>query len=270
MKVLLRKYCNNYYVWKDAVYKEGCFVFTGDNVSEAKIKPASVIAVKDDDRSKYVVCSNCGKMIKNDPESIEAHFNAVEAKKDCIRCTHLTKRNVQTVNIDAVETDNNGNFTIKQTYTADLFCGLAYWNKPKINSEGAKSICRFFECRRRGVKEIEDTFTKYPGLFDKYIAVDALIANGFLCDGYTQDCFEYDMRLRNTLKACVNELGIVDHFVLTYRSRRCRVYYSAKYDKLFFECAGDYEEECPFDIAVTKYNAVKAKISALYKEEKGK
>jgi hypothetical protein len=209
-------------------------------------------------------------MIKDDPESIEAHFAAQEAKRDCFKCPSLRKSRVQSISAEMIE-DKDGRFRVVETYNADLRCNQSYWNSPTITSEEAKSICVHYRCRRYGVSPIKDVFTQYPNLFDKYITVDVLKEKKFAPDecnmpgGY----FEYDMKLRNTLKACVNKLGIVDHFVIKHRSYKFNVCYSAKYDKLFFyDRRGKYSEELPEIISETKYNQIKAKISALYKEEK--
>lgn len=266
MKVLLRQYDGKYYVWKDAVYEGGWFVVTNNDGRKCRLNQNSIIAVKDDDRSKYAVCGNCGEMIKNDPASIEAHFAAKEAQRDCFKCGKLRKGATQIISVDATEADD-GDFVVKETYKADLRCGQTYWDRPKINSEAAKAICQFYACRRAGVKQFEDVFTKYPNLFDKHITVDVLNAKKFVCDGKFNYHFEYDMKLRNTLKACVNELGIVDHFIVKCRGYRYKVYYSAKYDKLFFVDTSDYDERMPSEMSENKFNQVKAKISALYKEE---
>ena len=271
MKILIRKYGDKqYYVWKDAVYKNGQFYIDNKDFGELIVYQVEILAIKDDNRSEYVICSNCGAIIKNDPESIEAHFAAKEAQRDCFKCPSLRKENIKSIKADYAEAED-GNFNVTETYNVDLRCSRNYFNRPRINTEAAKSICIHYQCRKRGVHKIEDIFTKYPDLFNKHITVDALNAKKFEAEGQYNDFFEYDMKLRNTLKAYVNELGIVDHFVVKCRGQRYFVYYSAKYDKLFFSYRGrEYTEQLPDYMTENKFNQVKAKISALYKEETSK
>lgn len=262
MKILLRRFQGKYYVWKDAVYKEGHFY-----VDDIMLYNADILAVKDDNRKDYVQCLNCGELVKNDPESIEAHFVAQEAKRDCFKCGSLRKYSYENIKAD-VSRNESGRLVIHETYEAELKCGQAWHNMPSIDSDAVKKICIHYRCRNMGVAPINDIFIQYPDMFDKNITVDVLNANKFEYDDYLVGCFEYDMKCRNSLKACVNELGIVDHFVIKYRSYRYIAYYSAKYDTLFFYENGNYSTRIPGYISETKYNQAKEKISALYKEDK--
>ena len=262
MKVLLRKFGNKYYVWKDAIYKNGHF-----RVDNMTIYDTDILAIKNDDRKDYVRCLNCGELVKNDPESIEAHFVEKEAKRDCFKCNSLRKYAYKNITADVVE-DNYGNIVVHETYEAELKCGQAWCNLPSINSDAVKKICLHYRCRNTGVAPIDDIFMQYPDMFDKYITVDVLDENKFPYDDYRVGFFEYDLKCRNSVKACVNELGIVDHFVIKYRNYMYVAYYSAKYDTLFFYDNGNYNTRRPSNVSETKYNMAKAKISALYKEEK--
>lgn len=272
MKVLLRQFDEKkYYVWMNAVYENGRFRIVYEDGYKQNIADTDILAIKDDNRSEYVICNNCGTMIHNDPESIEAHFAEVEAKRDCFKCSSLRRSRIRSV---SAEIDNNpdGTLRVTETYNAELRCGQSYWSSPMINTDAAKEICVFFRCRKCGVHPIEDVFTKYPDLFNKHITVDVLNAKKYLPDtgGMVNGYFEYDIKLRNTLKACVNKLGIVDHFVVKCRSYKYNVYYSAKYDKLFFGDYKAYSEHLPDHMSEAKYNQIHAKISALYKEEESK
>lgn len=262
MQILLRKWNDKFYVWKDATYKNGNFYCNGCRINENYI-----IAVKDDERKDHVVCANCGQVIKNTPESIEEHFASQEAQRNCFKCSHLRKGNVEHIKADFTKNEY-GKFVVTESYNAQLKCGRSWYNSPDIDSSATKELCIFYQCRNAGVKPIKDVFTQYPGLFDKHITVDALNAHKFEHEHYANGYFEYDLKCRNTVKACVNELGIVDHFIVKHRGYRFIAYYSAKYDKLFFCNDGSsYDEEMPYHMSESKYNQAKAKISALYKEE---
>lgn len=272
MKVLLRQLDEKkYYVWMDAVYENGRFRIVYEDGYKQNIADSDILAIKDDNRSEYVICNNCGTMIHNDPESIEAHFAEQEAQRNCFKCGSLKRSRIRSVSAE-IANNSDGTLKVTETYNAELRCGQSYWSSPMINTDAAKDICVYYRCRKRGVHPIEDIFTKYPDLFNKHITVDVLNAKKYLPDagGMSNGYFEYDMKLRNTLKACVNKLGIVDHFVVKCRSYKYNVYYSAKYDKLFFADYRAYSEHLPDCMSEAKYNQIHAKISALYKEEESK
>ena len=263
MKILLRRYGEEYYVWKDAVYEAGQFKVDG-----GAIYMVNILAIKDDNRKDSVICAYCGKVIKNDPEAIEAHFAEQEAQRDCFKCSSLRKYSYTSEHA-TFEKDADGKYIVKETYIADLRCSQNWYNGPKIDTDDAKKICLFYKCRNTGVHPIKDIFTQYENPFDKNLTVDMLRSKKFEHEGYAGGFFEYDLKCRNTVKACVNELGIVNHFIIKHRGYRWVAFYSAKYDKLFFANNGrDYDEEIPSGMSMAKYEQAKAKISGLFKEEK--
>lgn len=260
MKILLRKWDDKYYVWKDATWEKGRFYIDGVYVLQI-----AILAIKDDNRKKYVRCQYCGEFIKDDPESIERHFAEQEAKKDCLKCSHMrvgTQMNRQTI------LTSNGNGTYRYTQTSDVIlnCTTNYPSQD-IHKVDPQRYCAYYRCRNRGVKQINDIFTRLPNPFEKQITVDLLKKKGFEYDGFVNGYFEYDLKLRGTLKACVNELGIVDHFVIKYRYTRCTVFYADNYDQLMYvDDDNNYTEDISELISPSKHDAVKAKIYALYKE----
>jgi len=269
MKILLRNWDGKYYVWMDAKYKNNKFYIDHSLYGELCMDETDILAVKDDNRAGSVICSYCGAVIKDDPESIEAHFAAEEAKRDCFKCGDMRRGKIVTTKVEYDKNQNN-DYVVTETYVAKLTCGRQWYNSTSIDSEAAKSICKFYRCRNSGVKKIKDIFTEYPDPFDKHATVDVLSEKGIVCEGKRNDFFEYDLKVRNTVKAYVNELGIIDHFCIKVRNHRYKAYYSAKYDKLFFNFNSTYAEDMPHDMSESKYSAAKAKIAALYKEEKGK
>jgi hypothetical protein len=89
---------------------------------------------------------------------------------------------------------------------------------------------------------------------------------GYEYEAYSDGYFRYDCKLRNALKANVNELGVIDHFTIFHRDYRFTAWYSAEYDKLFFEAHGVYTDVMPSRMSENKYNNVKSRIKALYEE----
>ena len=264
MKVLLRKCGEKYYVWKEATLENGNYYADYGNGNKQRVSQTEIIATKDDERIGYVQCASCGELIKNDPESIEAHYAKREAEKDCFKCGRLRTNNK--VIIYATGNKNvDGKYTVTQTYTADLMCGTGYWGVP-IDSQDVIHNCKYYACRNSGVQPINDIFVKYPGLFDKSVTVDMLIKKNYERNDYLNGFFEYDMKCRGTLVACVNEMGIIDHFRLRYKHSSYRLYYSDKYNLLFIDSYMSYSETIPYNVSDAKWEQVKAKIAALYKE----
>lgn len=259
MKVLIRKWDNKYYVWKTATWKNGEYYVDG-----CRLEQFNILSIKEDDRCKYVRCSYCGTYIKDDPKSIEEHFVESESKKDCFKC-----RNLRTYGVTnpTKSYEKNANGTYRQTVVSDvnLHCGNVYPSQD-INAVNLSRYCAFYHCRRSGVKKVSDILIEYPDPFNKQITVDLLKAKGFEYERYHNGYFEYDLKMRNTLKACVNELGIVDHFIVKHRGYSFLAYYSEKYDELFYVESGKYIMRDEDYVSESKHSASKGKISSLYKE----
>ena len=262
MEVLLRKFGEDYYVWREANYKQECFFLESDN---SKINQTNILAIRNDNRKDFVECVHCGATIHNDPESIEAHFAEQEAKRDCFHCSELSYSNISNIDAQYVKNDD-GTYTRTAMDKVKLYCGKYSWSRSPIDSPAANTACKYTQCRRKGVREISDIFAKYPDLFDKQATVDTLNEKNSSYDGYKRGFFVYDLKCHNAVKAHVNPLGIIDHFSISFRTHTMTVFYSAKYDEIFFKDFGEYSEDAPCDISDTRYNQAKAKISALYKE----
>lgn len=269
MKILIRRLDDKYYVWKDATWREGCYYINHQN-RELNIHQTEILAVKEDEREGKVICKNCGAIIDNNPEAIEKHFATQEASRNCLTCdsvaTYGDRENCKTT----YTKNENGTYHQCTTYDTKLRCKLSMWNYVDINSREAKTICKFNQCRQRGVNKATDFFMEHPGAFDTQLTVDFLLQKGFEYEGYYSGSFYYDLKLRGALKACVNEMGVVDHFVVKHRDYAYSAYYSDKYDKLFFENHYTYSESTPGNMSDTKHKNAKDKIAALYKEANNK
>ena len=93
-----------------------------------------------------------------------------------------------------------------------------------------------------------------------------LTSKKFEYEVYSNGYQIYDLKMRNTLKAMVNELGIVEHFVVYVRGWSYNLYYSDKYKKLFFYKYGKYDENTYDYITDSKSTRIIEKISKLYEE----
>jgi hypothetical protein len=89
----------------------------------------------------------------------------------------------------------------------------------------------------------------------------------YICEGYVDGHFEYDLKCRGTVKACVNDLGIVDHFKVSSKGYDYIMYYSVRYDKVFFAEWSKYNENWFNYVSETKHAQILSKMRALYKED---
>lgn len=257
MKVLLRKYGDRYYVWKDAKYQKDFYVIDHGNWDETKI-----VAIKGAEKENYVVCRYCGEKIPNNPESIERHFAEQEAKRDCLTCGYCRPGNSAKKNV-AITKNNDETYTVTETYTtSSLMCDQSYRD---INHQFSRNNCPHNQCRQNGTTPYGSILMKYPDLFETQITNDLLLKKKYEYRYSTDNEFMYDLKCRNTFFACVNEIGIVDHFLLNYQYRHTFFYYSAKYDKLFYVNNGKYTEGKPNWVSQTKYDQISARVRSLYK-----
>lgn len=267
MEILLRGTQENNYKWESAVWKKGYYYITDELGFESRINETNILAVKNDERIGKVQCGYCGEIIENNSESIENHYATTEAKRNCLECDNVTIGRRE--NVKYTYTPNkDGTYNVVENFVANLMCDLHYWVYD-INSETAKRDCIYTQCRRRGVREIDSIFVKYPEPFVRQITVDVLKAKKYPCEGFHSGYFVYDMRVRNTLKACVNEMGIVDHFIVTHRGWDYVMYYSDKYNKLFGIDNGKYRDNAVDNTSESKVNSTIKKISELFKEANG-
>lgn len=279
MQILLRQYDGKYYVWKEAKFTKEGYVISSTTIGpdagdvyastldavERTVNQIGILDVKASEEENYVMCGGCGEVIKNNPESIEAHFAEREAQKDCLTCKSLYESSVNVRQVTYTKNED-GSYNAVSKYKVNLSCRNGYFSLNNPSQETIKRNCVYYRCRHYGVKENANIFTKYPHPFETQITVDTLLAKKCNYEGYNYGFFEYDLKLRRTLFACVNELGVVDHFRATWRNYQYRVYYSDKYDKLFFVDCSNYTEKLPWSITVEKANKIKEKIAAFYKE----
>jgi ferredoxin len=260
MEVLLREN----YQWTKAKFD----ISTGSITKEdgVRIVPTNIVSIRDDERSEYVVCKNCGEFIRNTTEEIEKHYNKCANSDACMTCKHLRVRENKEL---SREYELNDDGTYKQTIQNECnltCCITSYGSGPDINSEDARSICRYSRCRSMGTNAIEDIFTKYSEVFDRIATVDALDDKVWTFDHRKEDgTFLYRAKKRFRLYAAVNSMGIIDHFVYAYDRNVTNIAYSAKHEKAFVMNHGFYEN-INRHIGENRVKEIVATISKIYKE----
>ena len=262
MNILLRYYNGKHYVWKQAEWKGQRYRLTD---TDEVINQTSILAVTEDPRIGFVICNNCGELVANNPESIEAHYKAIEDKKDCFTCSKLTTYGDKEHFQREYKANEDGTYKVIDSYDTLLGCKMSYVTE-RIGSKNANRNCIYTRCRRYGVSEINDVFVKYPGLFERNITIDTIDTKTCTFEGYENGYFIYDLKMRGTIKACVNEMGIIDHFIFNRGGWPYNFFYSDKYKKIFFQNWETYTDAVHDYMNRAKETKVIEKISKLYEE----
>lgn len=240
MKVLLRRWKDETYVWKTAKYAAEGFIVNGQVVAEVNI-----VSVMNDNRKNYVKCSACGAVIRNNEKAIEKHHRRTETVDSCLTCPFVSCHTNSSVRRKhKFVRHSDGTYTKNTEEVVTLHCSGG-WHTHPIGSEEAKQECVFKGCKTSEMERIFDEFIAYPGLFDDIATVNAIgnvgcdLDKGYYNNGYWHYLLKIDV---DGIYAAVNELGIIDHFVIKegYFGER-NLYYSNKYDLLFSDSIGFYE-----------------------------
>ena len=263
MRVLLREYGNKFYVWEDNVkFENEKYVMPNGGT----MHKTSILAIDTKENLDYVICQNCGKSIPNNQTAIEAHFAEMEMQKNCLKCNSLREYSPTNKQTEYTK-DEHGLYKANAQYNVRLRCMNSYLDIDEMGDAMVHNACKYYKCRVRGVRKINDIFVNFPGVFETQITVDTLVNQKYQFDRFDFGYFRYDLKCRNTLKACVNKLGIVDHFELKYRYQIYHLYYSKKYNKLFFGNNGNYNSGIPYGVSESKWEQVTERIASLYKED---
>ena len=257
MKILIKDNENNL-VWKEAVYKNGKFCLSDTGVLYDQLK---IYSLKDDNRNKIVICSACGKEIRNTPSAIKAHQNMVNQPNKCFECDYL-KRSNQTLMSQKYVLNEDGTYTESTKRTVNLVCNKN-WSYYDINSPEARNRCRYAGCENAVLRHIEDFWTKYPKAFDEFITIDRIIDDGYKNISKDNYGVVIDLTGRANLTAYINNQGLCYEFQLRYRNRYYTLRYSKKYDKVW---AIDYsfKELSHLDISYCIEAATMKKLRSLY------
>ena len=262
MRILLRNYNGEQYVWKKAEMKSATKFALEDG---GEVRQADIVSISRDNRKKFVKCSACGEIIRNTPEAIKEHRDRASTSSTCFGCPYIRETNSKRLSAKYT-LQEDGRYVVNVKNSVKLSCRNS-WDYYDINSQGARDVCRWKLCATSEMKAIEDVFTKYPCVFDDMITVDKVLDNGFTKrEEYDmRNEVHYKLKARNNITAVVNKLNIVDKFVIDYRSNHYNVMYSKKYNKLFTMSNGKYIVcDSIWCIPDTTFENIKAKIASLY------
>ena len=102
MKLLLRQFGDECYVWKNAeMNDEKTFIVDGRTVNQG-----NVVSIYRDNRNKFVKCSHCGTILKNADVEIKEHRLMSTTSTTCFGCQNLRTCEENTKSIKYVLQDD--------------------------------------------------------------------------------------------------------------------------------------------------------------------
>jgi hypothetical protein len=257
MRVLLR----HNYQWVNAIYDEKHDVII--TTEKTIYKDTDIIAVKNDERSKYVKCDNCGSVIEDSSDAIETHMDRYKSLDFCLGCRHLSKHKLNIVE-QHMEKRDDGFYNITPTYKYRCSCYALYNETPIDEAKSDGGQCLYRTCN--SFHKIQTFHSQYPNAFNKIATVDSLADDKWTYRDKTEDYFRYKARKRFTVIALVNKFGIIDRFIYKDGGNNYEFMYSCKYNKLFWLSDTTYIEENA-NVSESRQNEIINIVSEIYKGE---
>ena len=262
MKILLRDFNGEQYVWKTAKYNNQRFYVNGETVRQTNI-----VSIINDNRKKYIECSCCKQIFRRGDRKFQTHKENAIKPETCFGCAECQIYNRELAR-QKFEFDPDRGFIEKTEYKVNLICrNSGYWSYHSIESDAAIQLCKKRQCADAVEIEIADFFTNYPGAFDDIITIDSLLDNGYnvqishTSNGYERDIITTDAY---ALGVWINGLGIVDKFYVYVDGELHYLYYSKRYNELFYKHRQNYDIWIPYNIPDDMVNEIKNKIATLY------
>lgn len=244
MKILVREYDNNNvcnYVWKkirdvNPISGYGNTYYSTDDGN--KYAPYVIMKISHDYRkSNYVICKNCGKVIKKGREV--AHYEASETGANCMKCDKLRLRNISDIKPEHKLLPDGRviSKTIQNPYCDN--CGG--WSGKKLSEVNKVSECKYFECRRNGTTVIkEDFLSTYPNPYNDFPTERRAIECGWHVINKSDRYIQYANKSGKVI-AYFDNNGILMYYELLKRKDTFGFTYSDVYDKFMYEYGSEFD-----------------------------
>lgn len=269
MKILLR----SDYKWYEATFNKQNKKFEIDqNVYRGGLDETQIVSIKDDTRNDFAICNGCGEVIPNTKAAIKKHLELGTSSQACFHCKKMKECSATVIGERKYTLNEDGTYTITEKRNATLCCTNNSWyDGPSIDSERARDRCKYASCASKGVQTWSDIFTKYPGLFDELFTVDALNKKKWKFETKYSNYVEFKATGSLRLYARINNYGIIDRFVYSYRNYNYEFVYSKKYNKIFWLNYGKYIEKVPSsNITAANLAKILEKVKEVYEGDNTK
>jgi hypothetical protein len=263
MKILIREYQGEQFVWEQAKYNGKRFVVRNNE----EINEDNVVSILNDNRKNYVKCSSCGELVPKNGNAFAKHKAESCGINPCIGCRKFKVDYMGSPKSQYIK-NADGTYTQKSKGNVKLLCNYQTYKNAPLDHPEVIARCSKRQCANAHGKEIVDTFTTYPGLFDEILTVDKLLDDENVTRAYYGDRWsEYRLSQEIDLRALVNGLGIIDRFYYDIEFESNTIYYSKKYKKLFvYDCSGECSKYTEFtENSSNYYEEIKQCIERLYK-----
>lgn len=228
-------------------------------------KTSDIISVSEDNNKSYKKCNGCGAIIPNNPSAIKKHITEHKSPKGCLTCSLLSEYRPKVLK-KSYKLLENGTYEISTKESATLVCKNNR-DLSEINLENGRKYCKFRDCTKENIVDIEDFWTQYPGAFDEMAAIDS-ISNP---KGFEHQYTDYEIKVqilkRPAIWAYVNVVGAIYKFRVDTKYNCYQLRYSKKYNELFRIVGPTYKKFNPENdyISAEMYKKVFNAISKLYK-----
>lgn len=263
MKILLREYGVEQYVWKTAKYNNGNFLVDG-----CTQRKSNIVSIMNDNRKNYIQCSCCGQVFRKGDKRFQQHKENAIKPETCFGCGYLSTHEMYEEKRKIVR-NFDGSFSEKIERTVDLRCDSAsFWSSHSITSDEAIRRCKKRQCASATEVEIEDFFTSHPGAFDDIITIDSILDEGYdvgITSGRSGEAYDLVYEDDYTLGVYINKIGIVTHFYVWIDGDKYWFNYSKKYDELFSDHREyGYEIFDIYELTTEKRDEIKELIRKFY------
>ena len=261
MQILLRMYGTTPYVWKQAKFNGIKFLVGGNG-----IEYTNIVAVENDNRKNYVICSACGEIVRNDPRKIAEHQKGNANWDKCQTCKHFYANLEDTISEKLIRNED-GTYIQKSVYKVRPQCQYdTFWDYRDIYTESAESHCKYCNCEWGVMQDIHDIFIDNPGVFDDIITVDRVLDVGYRDrEKANRYFYSYSLMSDFCIYAMVNKMNIVDHFIVRVNGCKYKVFYSKRYDRLYYDNDnGQYSVFNGRQVGADAHKEIKAQIAKLY------
>lgn len=231
------------------------------------IGETEVIAVKNDERKKYVKCLQCGEFIPNTKKAIAEHAAKKINESSCFDCPYVRCDFLNDIH-NKYKPLPDGTYERTNKSKVKFTCGIN-WRRTDISSNESRINCKYRNCtdNKENFVPIATFFGQYPDAFNDILTIDALNEKEWELDAKFRDTFIFKAKKRFTLHAEIDYNGIVKHF--TYRNRKnwCNFMYSKKYNQIFWMIDGKYKTSSPYFLDNDRKEEINKVIEKLYNYE---
>lgn len=259
MKILVREVKDNKcsYIWKQVSnvkpIRYGRYITTDNN----EYGVMDILKIDRDYRNLgYVICANCGEVIKEG--KVEKHYAARESEANCAKCSNLSLRPISGERKITIRPDGKA---VLRSLNNPLCIARSTYRPEPLGEVDKPQSCIYYKCRRSGTSQIyRDFLSENPNPYTVLLTENAVINNGWEFFNRGTNGNEYVTK-NGKLFATFDTNGILNYFTVKFRNNYYKFKYSDRYDKYMFNNGLEFRWD---DMSETTINRFKREIKKLY------